>query len=223
MNTKATGRTRATQTNEKNQRISAILGSAAALLAQKPYNKITVDEIAKGADIAKGSVYVYFPTKEAVYLTVLKEQFTGWFLYINTFLHSATGRGAGINEFVNFVTNSLTERPLFLKLATILHSILEENTPEPDILAFKQFLLREIHNTGTLLENGTVFTPKGEGARLLINIYILLLGVQLLASPSGAVLSILEKEPQLASLRFSFEREFSRALQLHIKGISARS
>lgn len=48
-----------------------ILITALALFAEKGYNGTTVEEIALKSDIAKGSVYLYYPSKDAVYYGVI--------------------------------------------------------------------------------------------------------------------------------------------------------
>lgn len=47
-----------------------ILDSAIKVLRRKEYHSCPVDEIAKGAGIAKGTVYLYFKTKEELYFSV---------------------------------------------------------------------------------------------------------------------------------------------------------
>ncbi|MFH0947898.1 MAG: TetR/AcrR family transcriptional regulator [Elusimicrobiota bacterium] len=48
-----------------------ILNSAIAILNKKEYYKCPVDEIAKGAGVAKGTVYLYFKSKEDIYLSII--------------------------------------------------------------------------------------------------------------------------------------------------------
>src|SRR4051812_1046860 len=49
--------------SEKKQRI---FGGAVRLFAEKGYQTTTVDEITEAADVAKGTFFNYFQTKEAV-------------------------------------------------------------------------------------------------------------------------------------------------------------
>jgi AcrR family transcriptional regulator len=48
-----------------------ILDGADRLLARYGYSKMTVDDIARAAGIGKGSVYLHFPSKEAVVLALV--------------------------------------------------------------------------------------------------------------------------------------------------------
>ena len=49
----------------------AILATAERLLAEKPLSAISVDDLARGAGISRPTFYFYFPSKDAVLLTLL--------------------------------------------------------------------------------------------------------------------------------------------------------
>jgi len=48
-----------------------IMDSAIKILNQKEYYKCPIDEIARKAGVAKGTVYLYFKSKEDLYFSVL--------------------------------------------------------------------------------------------------------------------------------------------------------
>jgi AcrR family transcriptional regulator len=52
-------------------RMERVLDAAAELLVRWGYHKVTIDEIARQAGIGKGTVYLHFRTKEALFLTVV--------------------------------------------------------------------------------------------------------------------------------------------------------
>ncbi len=56
------------------QKRSAILQAARAVFARQGYADTVVDEIASEAGIAKGTLYLYFPSKEKIYLAALLEE-----------------------------------------------------------------------------------------------------------------------------------------------------
>ncbi|HYL58884.1 MAG TPA: TetR/AcrR family transcriptional regulator [Candidatus Acidoferrales bacterium] len=50
-----------------------ILAAALALFAHEPYQAVTMDRVAAKAGVAKGTLYLYFPSKDALYLGVLSD------------------------------------------------------------------------------------------------------------------------------------------------------
>ncbi len=50
-----------------------ILTAALRLFAHEPYQGVTMDRVAQGANVAKGTLYLYFPSKESLYLGILTE------------------------------------------------------------------------------------------------------------------------------------------------------
>ena len=55
---------------EKEQRRKLILDAAQALFFSKHYDEITIEEIAEKSQLAKGTLYLYFKSKEALYSAV---------------------------------------------------------------------------------------------------------------------------------------------------------
>jgi AcrR family transcriptional regulator len=56
---------------EKEQRRSAILNAARKLFFEKGFKYVTVDNIAKKSELSKGSIYLYFNSKEEIYTHIL--------------------------------------------------------------------------------------------------------------------------------------------------------
>ncbi len=69
--TTAPGRGRRAARISSQEREAAILGTAERLLEERSVQEISVDELARGAGISRPSFYFYFPSKEAVFLTLI--------------------------------------------------------------------------------------------------------------------------------------------------------
>jgi AcrR family transcriptional regulator len=52
-------------------RVERVLDSAAELLVRWGYQRVTIDDVARHAGIGKGTVYLHFRSKDALFLTVL--------------------------------------------------------------------------------------------------------------------------------------------------------
>jgi AcrR family transcriptional regulator len=54
-----------------------ILAAALKLFAHEPYQAVTMDRVAEAAGVAKGTLYLYFPSKDALYLGILSDGLDG--------------------------------------------------------------------------------------------------------------------------------------------------
>jgi AcrR family transcriptional regulator len=57
--------------NKSGTRMDRVLDAAGELLLRWGYQRVTIDEIARHAGIGKGTVYLHFPNKDALFLTLL--------------------------------------------------------------------------------------------------------------------------------------------------------
>lgn len=57
------------------RRKKKIIQVAAQLFSEKSYHDVTIDEVAAKAGIAKGTIYLYFESKEKLYLEILENCF----------------------------------------------------------------------------------------------------------------------------------------------------
>ncbi len=60
---------------EKLQRRESIINTAGELFYEKGYRATTMDEIARAAELSKGTLYLYFSSKNELYVTVVIEGF----------------------------------------------------------------------------------------------------------------------------------------------------
>lgn len=51
----------------------SIANAALKLFANETYQAVTMDRVAQAAEVAKGTLYLYFPSKEALYLGILSD------------------------------------------------------------------------------------------------------------------------------------------------------
>src|SRR5262245_32924988 len=65
------GRGRRAARASGDDRERAILETAERLLEERPLSEISVDDLAKGAGISRPTFYFYFPSKDAVVLTII--------------------------------------------------------------------------------------------------------------------------------------------------------
>src|SRR6266481_2068683 len=63
--------------DEQSAKRRRILDAALNLFAHEPYQAVTMDRVAEAAGVAKGTLYLYFPSKDALYLGILSDGLDG--------------------------------------------------------------------------------------------------------------------------------------------------
>lgn len=69
--------------NEKEQRI---LDTAAELFSRRPFHKVLLSDVARVAAVGKGTLYLYFKSKEDLYFAVLFREFSSLIESMRRFL-----------------------------------------------------------------------------------------------------------------------------------------
>ena len=211
---------RAVNPDQKEERRQIILDVALQLFQAANYEAVSMVAVAEAAQIAKGTVYLYFKTKEALFLALLTQEFERWFDRVETELRTKA-QTLAIDSFGAFMVETLIAHPALVRLIAILHVILEQNIDFATALQFKEMLLRRVNQTGPLIESALPFLRPGEGMQLLLRIHALVIGLQHMAEPAPLIRAVLA-EPHLALFRVDFHSEFFRFLQTLLTGLAAR-
>jgi AcrR family transcriptional regulator len=96
---------------KKMQKRMAILDKAEKLIAKKGYWDMTIDEVAAEADVAKGTVYLYFNSKEAVCAAVMARVIANMNTYIRQRLENVDGGSRRVQLFGNAVFEWAASNP----------------------------------------------------------------------------------------------------------------
>ena len=208
---------RARKDEDKQARRDAILEVAATMLGRREFNSITMAEVARRCGLAKGTLYLYFATKEELFLAALERELAAWFDALGEQL-ARTG-ATDPETFGRAVARSLRERDTLTDLLTILHSVLERNIEPAAALAFKRILRDKLVGGGAVLQGVLPQLPPGSGVRLLVRVHALVVGLRQMADPSGSVAEVLRRD-ELAVLRIDFEAELAASVAALIRGMA---
>jgi AcrR family transcriptional regulator len=208
---------RARSPEAKGRRRVAILDVALAKFERSDLSGITMTEIAASVGVAKGTLYLYFRTKEEVFLAALERLLDEWFDEVDAALDASTGRlpAAGLADLFS---TSLAGRPTLCRLLGLLGNVLEPKVEHDSALRFKWRVAGRLTATGSQLERRTVFLRPGDGARVVRQLHALVIGLQQQAEPAPVVRRILEA-PGLEALRVDFDREFRSAARALLIGL----
>jgi AcrR family transcriptional regulator len=210
-------RQRATSANLKQQRKQNIVDTAWELFGQTSYNNITIAQVAEKTGLAKGTVYLYFKTKEELFLAVQHQQFENWFDELDQQVINIPS--GNIRQIADLVADTLAERPVFVRLLAILHTILEQNIEFESANQFKRMLLGRVARTGTTLENLLPYFHPGQGPQALFRIYALIIGLYQMTDTSPVITQVLA-QPELNALTVNFKAELADTIEILLKGYS---
>lgn len=82
-----------------------LLAAGARLLAERPYDEVSIEEIARAADVSKGLLYHYFPTKKDFIIAAIErgQEELAELTAPDPDLPPAEQLGASLDRFLDFV------------------------------------------------------------------------------------------------------------------------
>lgn len=200
---------RARDDDEKEERRQQILDGARRLFDEQTFSDISVSAVAREVGVAKGTLYIYFESKEALFLDLLLSEMSEWFEAVAAVIP----RPASVDEVARVITAELVKRPRLPRLAGILHSVLEHNIAEELALEFKteqrRFMAEGAERLSAVVDG---LTP-GPAERFFIRLHATVVGVALMANPSESVRKALRSDENLELL----DIEFSKMLEPMVK------
>ncbi len=88
------------------------------------YNKTSLEDIANEAQIAKGTIYYYFNSKEELYMSVIQDNYASFYTMLEKQINTMEGFEAKLREFIHFPIRLIYEKMPLLheSLNAIPHS-----------------------------------------------------------------------------------------------------
>jgi AcrR family transcriptional regulator len=167
---------RAYATEDKEARRRVIL-TAAAELFSRSQELPSVAEVAASAGLAKGTVYLYFRTKGAIFAAILLE---GWGAVVDQLeaaFRPAQGEQADkVATFLLSFVRYLNDNPMLLRLDAVVQGLLERDLDADELATFKEALHRRIAVGGAVVDEA-LGLPPGRGVQLLTRSHALTRGL----------------------------------------------
>ena len=201
---------RAVAVQDKQERRNAILDAAQALFFEQPDRLANVAEVADTAGVAKGTVYLYFPSKEEM-LLALHERHVGAFFA--ALIARLDGPGPLDFDAIFAVPREhIVRSAWYLPLTSRCLTLMEREIPLERAIEFKLRVGQMLATAGGKLERHFPRLAPGEGVALLCNSYSLMIGMWQLLNPNKRLGPALER-PQLRMFRVDYAREVEAALR----------
>lgn len=128
---------------QKQHRINTILNSAESLFTKSSSGELpSAIQIANEAEVAKGTLYIYFRTKEAIFLGVLERHLQNWIADFDRQLRQY--ESVTSVDIVNYLTSYWREHNIVGELARLLDSSLELNVEEKVFNNFQTKIVNDL-------------------------------------------------------------------------------
>lgn len=125
--------------SDREERRRTLIEAAEMLLAEHSYNRVRIEDVARRAGVAKGTVFLYFANKEALVLAVLRARLGRAIDRIEAEF-DAVGPNAGPDALVQCFLDSYYDDPLTARMMALWPAVLEDGAPQADVEAFQAFL-----------------------------------------------------------------------------------
>jgi AcrR family transcriptional regulator len=179
-------------------------------------------DLAREAGVAKGTLYLYFPSKESLFLALLDERLRAAFEGLGARLEEASPRGEmpGLDprEVAREVAAALSADLALPRLLAILHAELEKKVAYEEALGFKRRLAAFIAEAGAALSRAyPALSPEG-GRKFFLFLYAQIVGLVQLTDISPFMERI-TAEPGLEVFKLGFARTLEESARLILEGL----
>lgn len=133
-----------------NARKEEIINTCEKLYQTMSFKEITLKEIGKQTSFSRTSIYNYFQTKEEIFLALLKREYDEWVAKLEEAIavHDAMSN----DEIAEVLADTLNEHRQLLKIMSMNHYDLEENSRMELLVEFKVSYGNALRTVGTMLE-----------------------------------------------------------------------
>lgn len=216
---------RARSREQQQQRRAQILGVARELLAVTEPAAVSLRELAREVGLAKSNVVRYFPTREAVFLAVLAEDFDAFLDDVGARLPRLDRRRSVASQrrlIASALAEALADHPRLCDLLAACQTVLEHNVPAETAREFKAIARQWLTGLADCVQAAEPRLDPTAAAEFAGHVWVLVAGVWPMANPNPVVAAVLA-EPEFEDMSVDFVPALTRALTVLLAGLSAES
>ena len=209
---------RARSEEQKTLRRNAVLKVAELYFLEVGYEAFSMSHLAKKAGVAKGTLYLYFETREEIFLTLYEQSLIRWSqIFINDLPVSMSSK-----SYAQKLYSTAMADGTFLPLLIRLEHIIEHNVAIPRLISSKQIF---IHQVDVIAEVTSIALTLNKPQAIEV---VKTMGVLLIGATQGDQGPSLDNEELPKDVRdliesFSSEPLFTKNAARIIEGIRSES
>ena len=119
-----------------NARREEIIAACEKLYQTMSFKEITLKDIAGATSFTRTSIYNYFQTKEEIFLALMQKEYERWVEELDAMANAYTTMSA--ESFSSMLAHSLENRSMLLKLLSMNHFDMEDNSRPECLVDFKR-------------------------------------------------------------------------------------
>ena len=158
-----------------NARKEEIISAAESLYQKKGFKDITIQDIARETSFTRTSIYNYFETKEEIFMALLQKEYERWVEELDTVIKTHTEMGR--DDVADVLAVSLENRKLLLKLMSMNHFDMEENSRLERLVEFKVSYGASIKAVGRLLQKFCTHMSDGDRQDFIYSFFPFVYGI----------------------------------------------
>ena len=186
---------RARNAKAKEARRNSILEAAATLYKANQTTLPTTSQISRHCEISKGALYLYFKTKEEIFLAIIESYLIDWISLFDTheLAHPTQDFDTeGLLPVLDRACDFMEAHPMFLQLASMNNCIIEHNVDHKILLHHKNQIASQVNKAAQSLTKDNGVMSQQEAASLIMRSYAVLLGLWQVAHPLESIAKVLQ-------------------------------
>lgn len=208
---------RARKPEHREQRKQALLAAAAQLFEEKGFDQVSLNAIARKANISKANIYRYFEGREELFLHLLLEDYQEWIQLLQPQLQELTATDDE-QAVARVISQSVLQRPRLAELMSVLTTVLERHITVELVVWFKTTMMSHTQDFVQDLRRVLPSLSADDSMQFIMIMYHLIASMWPAANPSPAVQEAL-KRPELEHACIDFEEQLTSALVVTIRGL----
>jgi AcrR family transcriptional regulator len=202
---------RASTDEKKLERRAMILERARMWISTHAFSEIRLADMARELGLVKGTLYLYFPTKQDLFSSILKEEMEAWWALFR--------QGPVTTPGVD-LAGGLAGRELLVRLLSSLHMTIEPGLSPDGLRALKMWFLDFARRAAGDLE-ARYPGLQGRGFTFLLQVYAFLVGASQLTFPPENVREFVCREEGFEAFRIDFAGFLAGSIDALYRGYGA--
>ncbi len=126
-----------------------IISACAALYEEKGFRETTIKDIGQRITLTRTGIYIYFETKEEIFLALLGREYDAWVAEMREVMDRKTALTR--NDVADVLARTLTNRPRLLRLLSMNLYEMEANSRVERLVEFKKSFGASLETVDQLL------------------------------------------------------------------------